>query len=161
MNGALTVGTRHGATIEMAEEAGEEHFLLFGLTAEEVLASRGWYNSYWHYEREPEPRMALQAMPAKGRERSPLEPSGSGHRRISGRWSLQTTVRRHHQPVRTLRDRDGAEHALARAVDDGDGLVFKFPDIGLAARRNGRGRCRLCTRNNLRKWRGGYDAAKA
>jgi starch phosphorylase len=59
MNGALTVGTRDGATIEMAEEAGEENFFLFGLTAEQVASSRGWYNPRWHYENEPETRQAL------------------------------------------------------------------------------------------------------
>src|SRR5262249_43357187 len=59
MNGALTVGTRDGATIEMAQEAGEENFFLFGLTAEQVASSRGWYNPHWHYENEPETRAAL------------------------------------------------------------------------------------------------------
>ena len=59
MNGALTIGTRDGATIEMAEEAGEENFFLFGLTAEQVAASRGWYNPHWHYDNEPETRAAL------------------------------------------------------------------------------------------------------
>jgi starch phosphorylase len=59
MNGALTIGTRDGATIEMAEEAGEENFFLFGLTAEEVAGSRGWYSPEWHYEHEPETRAAL------------------------------------------------------------------------------------------------------
>jgi starch phosphorylase len=59
MNGALTIGTRDGATIEMAEEAGEENFFLFGLTADQVEGSRGWYNPHWHYENEPETRAAL------------------------------------------------------------------------------------------------------
>jgi starch phosphorylase len=59
MNGALTVGTRDGATIEMAQEAGEDNFFLFGLTADEVQNSRGWYSPRWHYENEPETREAL------------------------------------------------------------------------------------------------------
>jgi glycogen phosphorylase len=59
MNGALTIGTRDGATIEMAREAGEENFFLFGLTAEQVAASEGWYDPHWHYANEPETREAL------------------------------------------------------------------------------------------------------
>jgi starch phosphorylase len=59
MNGALTLGTRDGATIEMAEEAGEENFFLFGLTADQVAGNRGWYNPRWHYENESETQAAL------------------------------------------------------------------------------------------------------
>ena len=59
MNGALTIGTRDGATIEMAEAAGEENLFLFGLTAEQVVGSRGWYSPHWHYDNEPETRAVL------------------------------------------------------------------------------------------------------
>jgi starch phosphorylase len=59
MNGALTLGTRDGATIEMAEEAGEDNFFMFGLTADQVVSNRGWYSPRWHYENEKETGAAL------------------------------------------------------------------------------------------------------
>ncbi len=37
MNGAVTLGTLDGANIEIREEAGEDNFVSFGLTADEVL----------------------------------------------------------------------------------------------------------------------------
>ena len=43
----------------MAEEAGEENFFLFGLTAEQVASSHSSYNPHWHYDHAPETRTAL------------------------------------------------------------------------------------------------------
>jgi starch phosphorylase len=48
----------------MAEEAGEDNFFLFGLTAEEVTESRGWYQPRFHYEHEPETRQSLDQIAA-------------------------------------------------------------------------------------------------
>jgi starch phosphorylase len=44
LNGALTIGTLDGATVEMADHIGAEHLFLFGLSAQEVEERRaaGW-----------------------------------------------------------------------------------------------------------------------
>jgi len=76
MNGALTIGTRDGATIEMAEAAGEENFFLFGLNADQVAQSRGFYSPHWHYENEAETRAALDLIASD--HFSPHEPGVFG-----------------------------------------------------------------------------------
>ena len=44
MNGAITIGTLDGANIEIREEAGDDNFFLFGLTASEVEETRQHYD---------------------------------------------------------------------------------------------------------------------
>jgi starch phosphorylase len=59
LNGAVTIGTRDGATVEIADAVGEDNIMLFGLSASDVAGSRGWYSPSWHYHHEPELRAAL------------------------------------------------------------------------------------------------------
>ncbi len=61
LNGALTIGTRDGANIEICEEVGEENIFFFGLSADQVeaLRSSGRYDPWLYYERNAELRHVL------------------------------------------------------------------------------------------------------
>ena len=67
LNGALTVGTLDGANIEIRERVGEEHFFLFGLTADEVFAHKAkGHRPLLYYRNTPELKAAIDAI-ASGR----------------------------------------------------------------------------------------------
>jgi starch phosphorylase len=63
MNGALTIGTLDGATIEMLESIGAENMFVFGLTAERVQAMReaGSYRPRDRYDGDPRVKRILNA----------------------------------------------------------------------------------------------------
>jgi starch phosphorylase len=74
LNGALTIGTLDGATIEIRDAVGAENVYIFGLRAEQVadLRAHGAYSSRDLYESTPRIRRVIDAL-ANGRF-SPDEP---------------------------------------------------------------------------------------
>ncbi|HEU0200926.1 MAG TPA: glycogen/starch/alpha-glucan phosphorylase, partial [Burkholderiaceae bacterium] len=67
LNGALTIATWDGATIEMAETIGRENFFIFGLTADEALRTHALgYDPRLHYEENARLKRVLDAI-AHGR----------------------------------------------------------------------------------------------
>uniref|UniRef100_A0A3Q0SBP0 Alpha-1,4 glucan phosphorylase n=1 Tax=Amphilophus citrinellus TaxID=61819 RepID=A0A3Q0SBP0_AMPCI len=65
LNGALTIGTMDGATVEMAEEAGEENLFIFGMRVTDVEEmDRKGYNAREYYDRLPELKLAVDQIQA-------------------------------------------------------------------------------------------------
>lgn len=72
MNGAITIGTYDGANIEILDEVGDENFFRFGLSAEEVAATRADYRPQAIIDGDPDLQAVMELL--QGERFSPGEP---------------------------------------------------------------------------------------
>lgn len=127
MNGALTIGTRDGATIEMGEALGGRHIFFFGLTAQQVHDSQGWYNPWWHRDHDEEIRAAIDLIfsdhfsPDERGVFTPIREAlldrGDHYMHLA---DLRSYADAHEQLAGLARDRDGwARAAIANVAASG------------------------------------------
>ena len=53
MNGAVTLGTLDGANVEIADCVGDDNIYIFGCRAQDMAATKAYYNPKWQYENIP------------------------------------------------------------------------------------------------------------
>jgi len=62
MNGAVTLGTLDGANVEIAECVGDDNIYIFGCRAQDMAATKAYYNPKWQYENIPGLKKALDRL---------------------------------------------------------------------------------------------------
>ncbi len=62
LNGAITLGTYDGATVEMVQQVGEENAVICGARVEEINKLRNHYRARDYYEKDPRIRRCLDAL---------------------------------------------------------------------------------------------------
>ena len=62
MNGAVTLGTLDGANVEISEAVGQDNIYIFGCRAQDMAATKAYYNPQWQYENIPGLKKAIDRL---------------------------------------------------------------------------------------------------